>query len=147
MPMTLAPSNLSSAILHDAHRDQAPYALEKESEMHAPVATVLDRITREYPGVAVRQLEISETNHFQQDLIYRGVRELDGAFLLATSDPDFVEDENAAVDEMAEIAVDAVRRFGAAPGLVALSLRFEHSKAANRWAPNTLYGVMVVVPR
>lgn len=115
--------------------------------MHAAVATVLDRITREYPGVAVRQLEISETNHFEQDLIYRGVRELDGAFLLATSENDFVEDEDAAVDEMAEIAVDAVRRVGAAPGSVALSLRFERSKAANRWKPNTLYGVMVIVPR
>ncbi|KQR39218.1 hypothetical protein ASF80_07275 [Microbacterium sp. Leaf159] len=59
----------------------------------------------------------------------------------------FVEAENAAVDEMAEIAVDAVRSFDAAPGLVALSLRFEHSKAANSWAPNTRLGVMVVAPQ
>lgn len=115
--------------------------------MYAPVATVLDRIAREYPGVAVRQLEISETNHFERDLLYRDVRELNGAFLLTTSENDFVEDKDATVDEMAEIALEAVRGFNAAPGSVALSLRFEHSKAANSWAPNTLYGVMVVVPQ
>ncbi|KQQ65408.1 hypothetical protein [Microbacterium sp. Leaf320] len=73
--------------------------------------------------------------------------ELNGAFLLATSKNDFVEDKDATVDEVAKIAVEAVRSFDAAPGLVALSLRFEHSKAANGWAPNTLLGVMVVVPR
>lgn len=114
--------------------------------MNAAVATVLTRITREFPGVDVRELEISETNHYERDLLYRGVRERGGAFLLATSHNDFVEDEPAAVDEMSEIAAGAVRGMGVAPREVALSLRFERSKAANSWAPNTLFGVMVVLP-
>ncbi|MBT2475885.1 hypothetical protein J7E68_15205 [Microbacterium sp. ISL-103] len=114
--------------------------------MTAAVATVLDRITREFPGVSVRELEISETNHFERDLLIRRVRERDGAFLLQTTRTDFEVERSATVDEMAEIAVGAVSGFGSALGSVALSLRFERSKAANSWKPNTLYGVMVVLP-
>ncbi|MBQ3358535.1 MAG: hypothetical protein IJG47_06510 [Microbacterium sp.] len=111
--------------------------------MNAAVATVLNRIALEFPGVSIRELEISETNHFERDLLIRGVREREGAFLLATSKNDFVVNEGATVEEMAEIALEALRGCSAVPGSVALSLRFERSKAANSWKPNTLFGVLV----
>lgn len=112
--------------------------------MNAAVATVLDRIAAEYPGVSVRELKLEETFHLERDPLRRRVREREGAFLHATSVNDFVVDEGGTVEEMAEIAVEALRGFGVIHGSVALSLRFEHSKAANSWRPNTLHGVMVV---
>lgn len=112
--------------------------------MHAAVSTVLDRLATAYPGISTRELEIREENHYMQDLLYRGVRERDGAFLLATRVNDFVADEDATVAELVDLALEALRTTGGDLRAVALSLRFEHSKAANSWAPNTLFGVMVV---
>lgn len=108
------------------------------------VSTVLDRLSAECPGIVTRELEIREVNHYERDMLIRGVRERDGAFLLATRDNDFEEDEAATVAELAELAHDAVRSRGGNVESIALSLRFERSKAANSWAPNTLYGVMLV---
>jgi hypothetical protein len=56
--------------------------------MHA-TSTVLDRLAIEYPGATTRELEIREVNHYEWDLLIRGVSEREGAFLLATRDNDF----------------------------------------------------------
>ena len=111
--------------------------------MHA-VSTVLDRLAVEYPNAATRKLEIREVNHYERDLLIRGVRERDRAFLLATRDNNFEEDEAATIAELADLALDAVRSRGGEVESIALSLRFERSKAANSWAPNTLFGVLLV---
>ena len=136
----------SRYLAHSAFIERCPTLLRIEGKaMRTAVFTVLNRLALEYPGISTRELQIRETNHFEQDLLIRGVRERDGAFLLATRSNDFVKDEEATVAEMTELAIEAIRNRGGSVDSIALSLRFEHSKAANNWAPNTLLGVMLVV--
>lgn len=112
--------------------------------MHGAVSTILSQLTTEYPGITTRELEIREVNHYERDLLIRGLTERDGAFLLATCVNDFEEDASATVAELADLALESIRSWEGDVASIAMSLRFERSKAANSWAPNTLFGLMLV---